>query len=176
MTFPGLDSSGPDADQFRREIQLACFRLAGEMYAVDIMRIKEIIRPQRLTIIPKAPAFIDGMINLRGMVIPIIDLRKRFGLSPIVSDRKTRIIICATSAKFVGLLVDEVVEVRRYLRHEVKPSPPFIQGKDAGLFLAVCQREPDLVMLIDLERMFTFDEMDDLNRIAGAEDPDPESL
>ncbi len=176
MTFPGLDSSGPAVDQFRREIQLACFRLAGEMYAVDIMRIKEIIRPQKLTIIPKAPAFIDGMINLRGMVIPIIDLRKRFGLPPVVADRKTRIIICATSGKFVGLLVDEVVEVRRYLRHEVKPSPPFIQGKDPGLFLAVCQREPDLVMLIDLERIFTIDEMEDLNRIAGAEKSGVQSL
>lgn len=167
MTFSGLNFSESGADKICRAIQLACFRLADEMYALDIMRIKEIIRPQKLTTVPKAPAFVDGMINLRGMVIPVVDLRKRFGLPPLSVDRKTRVIICAISAKFVGLMVDEVVEVRRYLRHEVKPSPNFIQEKEAGFFLAVCQREHDLVMLVDLERIFTVSEIGALTESSG---------
>ena len=69
--------AGENQEQ-RREIQLACFRVGEEMYALDIMRIKEIIRPQKLTPVPKAPRFIEGVINLRGAVIPVVDLRKRF--------------------------------------------------------------------------------------------------
>lgn len=159
MTFPGDSLPETDAGPLRQEIQLACFRLADALYAVDIMRIKEIIRPQKLTMVPNAPVCVEGMINLRGLVIPIVDLRKRFGLPPLAENRKTRVIICALAGKFVGLMVDEVVEVRRYARHEVKPAPKFIQGKTAGLFLAVCQRESDLVMLVDLERILTLDEI-----------------
>jgi len=148
-----------------QEIQLACFRLASEMYALDIMRIKEIIRPQKLTSVPKAPAFVEGMINLRGIVIPVIDLRKRFDLPPLPIDRKTRVIICAIFEKFVGLVVDEVTEVRRYLRHEVRPAPAFVKKKGAEFFMAVCQRESDLVMLIDIERLLSSDEIIDFKTI-----------
>jgi purine-binding chemotaxis protein CheW len=151
----------------RQEVQLACFRLADEMYAIDIMRIKEIIRPQKLTAVPKAPPFIDGMINLRGTVVPVIDLRKRFDLPPLPVDRKTRIVICAISEKFVGLIVDEVTEVRSYLRNEVRPAPEFVKGKGGEFFMAVCQRASDLVMLIDLERLLSSDEIIDFKKIAS---------
>jgi purine-binding chemotaxis protein CheW len=150
----------------RQEIQLACIRLASEMYALDIMRIKEIIRPQKLTSVPKAPPFVDGMINLRGLVIPVIDLRKRFDLPSAPRDRKSRIVICAIFEKFVGLMVDEVTEVRRYFRHEVRPAPEFVKGKGAEYFMAVCQRDSDLVMLIDLEKILSSDEIIDLKNIA----------
>jgi len=166
MSLMVLDHRDTSEAKERQEIQLACIRLASEMYALDIMRIKEIIRPQKLTSVPKAPAFIDGMINLRGTVIPVIDLRKRFDLPAIPIDRKTRIVICAIFEKFVGLMVDEVTEVRRYLRHEVRPAPEFVKGKGAEFFMAVCQRDSDLVMLIDLEKLLSFDEIIDLKKIA----------
>jgi purine-binding chemotaxis protein CheW len=164
MTLPVLGVRDPVVDMGRQEIQLACFKLAAEMYAVDIMRIKEIIRPQKLTTVPHAAAFVDGMINLRGTVIPVVDLRKRFGLPRADGDRRTRVIICAVTGKFVGLLVDEVTEVRQYLRREVRPTPEFVKGKGVDLFMAVCQRENDLVMLIDLEKLFTASEIQDLDK------------
>lgn len=166
MSLPVLSHSGASESKGLQEVQLACIRLESEMYALDIMRIKEIIRPQKLTSVPKAPAFVDGMINLRGIVIPVIDLRKRFDLPSIPIDRKTRIVICAIFDKFVGLMVDEVTEVRRYQRREVRPAPEFIKGKGAEFFLAVCQRESDLVMLIDLEKILSSDEIIDLENIA----------
>jgi purine-binding chemotaxis protein CheW len=166
MTLPTLTRRDPVEDQNRQEIQLACFRLAEERYAIDIMRIKEIIRPQKLTTVPQAPVFVDGMINLRGTVIPVIDLRKRFGLEPKDPDRRTRIIICAILNRFVGLMVEEVSEVRRYYRHEVKPPPEFIKGKESEFFLAVCQRENDLVMVIDLEKLFSSGEIIHLAQLA----------
>jgi purine-binding chemotaxis protein CheW len=164
VTLPVLGVRDPVVDTGRQEIQLACFKLAAEMYAVDIMRIKEIIRPQKLTTVPYAAAFVDGMINLRGTVIPIIDLRNRFGLPRAEVDRRTRIIICAVTGTFIGLLVDEVTDVRQYLRREVRPTPEFVKGKGADIFMAVCQRENDLVMLIDLEKLLTASEIQDLDK------------
>lgn len=149
----------------RNEVQLACFRIGPEMYALDILRIKEIIRPQRLTPVPKAPAFIEGVINLRGVVIPVVDLRKRFDQPNLGSDRKTRIIICALSGKIIGLMVDEVAEVRRYSRQEVQPAPKFLKGKGAEFFLGVCRRDDDLVMLLDLEKILSSEEKIDLEKI-----------
>ena len=153
------------SEELRQEIQLACFRIGTEMYALDILRIKEIIRPQRLTPIPKAPAFIEGVINLRGVVIPVVDLRKRFDQPKTESDRKTRVIICGLSGKILGLMVDEVSEVRRYSRQEIQAAPKFLKGKGAEFFLGVCRRDEDLVMLLDLERILSSDEKIDLEKI-----------
>jgi purine-binding chemotaxis protein CheW len=149
----------------RQEVQLACFRVGGELYALDIMGIREIIRPQKLTAIPKAPRFIEGVINLRGAVIPVADLRKRFDQSCSEESRKSRIIICSVSGRIVGLLVDEVLEVRRYSRHDVAPAPQFLKGPEAEFFLGVARRGDDLVMVLDLDRILSTDEQIALQRL-----------
>lgn len=154
-----------DPGELRQEVQLACFRIGAAMYALEIMRIKEIIRPQKLTPVPKAPPFIEGVINLRGAVIPIVDLRKRFDLPTAIVDRKTRVIICALSGKILGLVVDEVAEVRRYSRQEVQPSPHFLQGKEAQFFRGICRRDDDLVMVLNLEKILSSSEKIDLETI-----------
>ncbi len=142
----------------RQEVQLACFRVGGELYALDIMCIREIIRPQKLTVIPKAPRFIEGVINLRGAVIPVADLRKRFDQPCGEDTRKNRIIICSVGGRIVGLLVDEVLEVRRYGRQDVAPAPQFLKGPEAEFFLGVARRGEDLVMVLDLDRILSTDE------------------
>ena len=159
MNLPVQHSSGPAEGSGRQEIQLACFRVGGEMYALDIMKIKEIIRPQKLTPIPKAPSFIEGVINMRGAVIPVADLRKRFD-QPVAAgkERKHRIIICSLAGKIVGLLVDEVNEVRRYTRQEIAPAPEFMQGPEAEFFLGVARRDDEFIMLIDLEKILSSQE------------------
>jgi len=156
---------GDERDTGRQEIQLACFRIGTEFYALDIMRIKEIIRPQRLTAVPKAPAFIEGVINLRGAVVPVVDLRKRFDLPSTDLDRRTRVLICALAGKIIGLIVDEVAEVRRYTRKEIQPSPQFLKGRGSEFFLGVCRRDDQLVMLLDLERILSSAEKIDLEAI-----------
>lgn len=149
----------------RHDVQLACFRVGGGLYALDIMQIREIIRPQKLTVVPKAPRFIEGVINLRGAVIPVADLRKRFDHPCTSDDRKNRIIICSVSGRIVGLLVDEVLEVRRYGRQDVAPSPQFLKGPEAEFFLGVARRGDDLVMVVDLDRILTSDEKIELARM-----------
>ena len=138
-----------------QEIQVACFRLGQELYGLNIMQIKEIIRPQKLTPVPKAPPFIEGVINLRGLVIPVADMRKRFDQVVREEPRKNRILVCALSDRIVGLLVDEVMEVRRFTRKDVVPAPQFIKGPEADFFLGVARQEDRLIMLIDLARVLS---------------------
>lgn len=160
-----------EREEGRQEIQLACFRVGEVFYALDILRIREIIRPQRLTPIPKAPEFVEGVINLRGVVIPIVDLRKRFDLAKIENDRKTRVIICALVGRIIGLVVDEVAEVRRYTRQEIQPSPQYLKGRGAEFFLGVCRRDDDLVMVLDLEKILSSGEKIDLDQLSPAKGP-----
>ena len=157
--------TGTEGNEMRQEVQLACFRVGAELYALDIMRIKEIIRPQKLTPVPKAPSFIEGVINLRGAVIPVADMRKRFD-QPIDADtRKNRIVICALGRKNIGLLVDEVTEVKRFGRKEIAPSPQFIHGAQADYFLGVARRDDELIMLIDLEKVLSSEEKIELQKL-----------
>ncbi len=149
----------------RQEIQLACFRIGEEYYGLDILRIREVIRPQKLTPVPKAPEFVEGVINLRGAVIPVVDLRKRFGNAPTAGGKKNRVIICVLSGRILGLIVDEVAEVRRYSRQEVQPAPRFLKGRGAEFFLGVCRRGDDLVMIVDLERILSSNEKIDLQQV-----------
>lgn len=151
--LPSTDESG-----HRLEIQLACFKVGSEQYALDIMKIKEIIRPQKLTPIPKAPSFIEGVINLRGAVIPVADMRKRFDQPIGDENHKNRIVICTLAGKVIGLLVDEVTEVKRFGRSEISPAPEFIKGPQADYFLGVARRDEDLIMLVDLEKVLSTDE------------------
>ncbi|MDO3380047.1 chemotaxis protein CheW [Geoalkalibacter halelectricus] len=157
--------AGKDGVAGRREVQLACFRLGEEFYALDIMKIREIIKPQKLTPVPKAPAFVEGVINLRGAVIPIVDLRRRFGLVVVSEEKKARIIICSVSGKIVGLLVDEVTEVRNFTRDEVQPAPRFMQGRDTDYILGVSRVRGSLVVILDLEKILSGDEILKIEKI-----------
>lgn len=163
--IPSSGESEARSDAGRQEIQLACFRVGEVYYALDILRIREIVRPHKLTPIPKSPEFVEGVINLRGVVIPIVDLRKRFELGQFANDRKTRVIICALVGKVIGLIVDEVAEVRRYTRQEIQPPPQYLKGRGAELFIGVCRRDDDLVMVLDLERLLTTGEKLGLEQI-----------
>ncbi len=160
-----ISLAAPEEKELRQEVQLACFRVGQELYALDIMRIKEIIRPQKLTAIPKAPSFIEGVINLRGAVIPVADMRKRFDQPISEENRKNRIVICSLSGKIIGLLVDEVTEVKRYSRKEIAPAPQFIKGPQADYFLGVARRDDELVMLIDLEKVLSTNEKIELQKL-----------
>lgn len=167
MSHRVLPQSAGSADGERelQEIQLACFRVGEQMYALDIRRIKEIIRPPRLTPIPKAPPFIEGVFTLRNVVIPVLDLRKRFGLTVADGLRKERVLVCALFGKILGLRVDEVTEVRRYTRKEVYPSPYFLKGPGTEFFAGVCRYDDDLLMILDLEKVLSSREKLDLEKI-----------
>lgn len=141
----------------RQEVQLACFKVGAQSYALDIMRIKEIIRYQKLTPVPKAPQFIQGVTNLRGVVIPVCDLRTRFDQPHSEVSRDQRIVVCLLEGRMIGLLVDEVTEVALFHRNEVSPTPDYLKNGD-DFFHGVARRDSELTMIIDLEKLLSFGE------------------
>jgi purine-binding chemotaxis protein CheW len=148
-----------------KEIQVACFRLVDDLYAVDIMRIKEIIRPQKLTTLPRAPSFIDGVINLRGAVIPVVDLRKRFDMPERENGSATRLLIVRLSDQTLGLVVDDVTEVITVPVKDIKPPPTVSDGMIAEYLLGVCLAGEVLVMLLDIDRLLSNHEVSALESL-----------
>jgi purine-binding chemotaxis protein CheW len=149
------------------ETQLAVFKVAGEKYALDIMRIKEIQRFQAVTRIPKAPEFIEGVINLRGAVIPIVDMRKRLDLAITEPTKKTRIVIANVGGKIVGILVDEVKEVNRVNRSDIGAAPALARGIGSEYIVGVVKRKDELLLLLDFDRILTTEERVRIAEIKG---------
>lgn len=171
--FGQKDQLKTDEKVVRAEVKLAIFRVGAALYAIDILRIKEIIRPIKVTTVPNSPPLIEGVINLRGAVIPLIDLRKRFAVATIVDGRSTRIVICRAFRRLFALVVDEVVEVRSYVREELQPAPKFFQGQETDIFLGVAHRSDDLLMILDLERFLSLSRMTDFIPPPGVSDDHP---
>jgi purine-binding chemotaxis protein CheW len=122
-------------------VQLCTFRIGGEDYAVDILRVREIIRPRPVTPVPRAPASVEGVIRLRGEVVPVLDVRKRLGLAATPQTRRSRFLLVNVARKRIALVVDEVCEVLRLPRRELRPAPAL--GGDGGprFFLGACGGE-----------------------------------
>jgi purine-binding chemotaxis protein CheW len=149
------------------EIQIACFRLGEDLYAVDIMRIKEIIRPQKLTSLPKSPQFVEGVLNLRGTVIPVVDLRKRFDFASSLLDRNARLLIVTVGRQLLGLAVDDVTEVLTVNIRDIKPPPQVVNGVSAEYLVGVCLAKDSLIMLLNLDTILTDRESRELSALAA---------
>jgi purine-binding chemotaxis protein CheW len=150
-----------------QEIQVACFRLGVDLYAIDIMRIKEIIRPLKLTCLPRFPDFVEGIINLRGMVMPVIDLRKRFDLPESEITSNTRLLIVKLAGQVIALVVDEVAEVVAVSLKDIKPPPHLGEGVDAEYLLGVCLVKEEMIMLLNIDRLLSSHETIELGKIHG---------
>ncbi len=139
-------------------IQLVSFKVGEEEFGVDILKVQEINKMTVITRVPNAPDFVEGVINLRGRVIPIIDLRKRLGLPQIEHDKNTRIIVVEIANKTIGFIVDAVSEVLRISRDITEKPPALVAGIDADYITAVAKLEDRLLILLDLDKVLTKDE------------------
>ena|SRR5579859_4873292 len=140
------------------ERQLVVFQLGAELYGVEIARVHEIIRLQKVTRVPHAPSFVEGVINLRGKVIPVVDLRRRFGLPTADHTRATRIVVVEIGDQVVGLIVDGVSEVLRVNAATVEPPSPVVAGVDSEYLHGIAKLPEHLVILLDLDRVLARDE------------------
>jgi purine-binding chemotaxis protein CheW len=147
-------------------LQLVSFKIGGEEFGVDILQVQEINRMLDVTRVPNAPEFIDGVINLRGKVIPIINLRRRFGMERKERDKNTRIVVVELSGKVVGFVVDAVQEVLRVPRSVTEPPPSLVGGLKAEYITAVGKLEDRLLILLDLEKVLTQDQQRSLQAVA----------
>src|SRR5262245_36987287 len=135
-------------------IQLVGFRLDNEDYAIAITKIQEIILMKPITRIPQVPDFIEGLINLRGSVIPIVNLRRRFGLPPRELDDETRTIVVNVHDKTVGCIVDAVTQVMRINRDQVQPPPLSVMSVSHQYISGLARLEDRLLIILDIDRLF----------------------
>jgi len=135
-------------------LQLVSFHIGGEEFGLDILRVQEIIRIQALTRVPNSADFVDGVINLRGKVIPVIGLRKRFGLEELAHDKQTRIIVVEVKGNVLGFIVDSVSEVLRIPKDTVEP-PPRLGKVEREYVSGVGKLDNRLLILLDVDRLMS---------------------
>lgn len=139
-------------------LQLVTFNISEEEFGVDILKVQEIIRTMEITKVPRAPEFVEGVINLRGKVIPILDLRRRFGMQARPHDKQTRIIVIELGAMIVGFVVDGVSEVLRISASTVEPPPAVVSGLESEYISGVGKLEDRLLILLDLNKLLSTSE------------------
>jgi purine-binding chemotaxis protein CheW len=154
------------------QVQLVTFRVGGEEFGLDVFQVHEILRHVEPTPMPKAPAFVEGVLDVRGTLVPVVDLRKRFELLDVRYDDDTRIILVDFQGERLGLVVDEVSEVMRVAETAVSPPPQFVRGLAAEFIRGIVRMEGRLVVLLDLERILSSQERMQLlfSGLAGAAD------
>ncbi|MCE5313388.1 MAG: chemotaxis protein CheW [Armatimonadota bacterium] len=147
--------------------QLVVFGLADEYYGVDIGSVNTIIRMQEITAIPKVAQFVEGVINLRGTIIPVINLRKRFGLPMGELTKAARIVVVEAAGQMIGMTVDAVAETLRLPVDSIEPPSPVISSVDSDYLRGVGKQENRLVILLDLDKVLTAKEFEGIEKMTG---------
>ncbi len=151
--------------------QLISFEVGQEEYGLEILKVKEVIRIREITHLPGAPSFVRGIINLRGDVIPIIDLRDKFGLPEQEYTESTRVIVAAVEGRLVGMVVDAVSQVVRLPTDQVDPPPPIVGGLSAEFIKGVGKLGDRLIILLNLDRVLSSQEKRELERMESQQAP-----
>ena len=167
MSTQALVKAEDGAKQHDELIQLVSFMLADEEYGVEVLKVREIIRMPTITKMPNVPQHVEGIINLRGKVIPIISMRRRFGLVENDNSSQTRIIIMDVCGSLTGFVVDAVSEVIRIRSSEIQPPPTIAlsSGVSQEFITGVFNHAERLLIIMDIDRMFTEEERDTFGEI-----------
>ncbi len=143
-TISSEEASGPAVQEF------LCFKVARETYAISIMDIKEIIKPREVTEVPRVPAFVSGVLSLRGIIIPVFHMRHRLGLPPVGISGKERIVVVKKAAEYCGLLVDEVVQVVKIAVDGIEAPPAVLDGIDRDFVAGIGRYDGRMLILLNL--------------------------
>lgn len=168
-------TAGNRDDDKEQLIQMVGFKIGKEIFGVDILMVQEIIRSAPITYVPNSPDFVEGVINLRGSIIPVIDLRKRLNLETVnYEQEKDWILILDIGGRVTGFIVDSVTEVIKIQENSIDPPPDIlVAGLQSQYIRGVCEIENTLLILLDFNRILLIDEIKKLknvtnNEIAGA--------
>ncbi len=137
------------------EKQVVVFSLGSEAYGVPIGAVREIIRMQDITRVPRMPEFVEGVVNLRGKVIPVIDLRKRLGLGAAEKSKDNRIVVVDGGGEDIGMIVDMVTEVLRLPANSVEMVSGVISSTDSEYLMGIAKLESRLIILLDLRKVLS---------------------
>jgi purine-binding chemotaxis protein CheW len=152
------------ADEAER--QLVVFDLAGEAYGVNIGTVREIIRMQSITHVPETPEYVEGVINLRGRVIPVVDLRRRFGLRASEHTVESRIVVVDITGNDIGVIVDAVTEVLRVAGSAIETASALIASEDSYYMDGIAKIGDRLLILLDLDRVLQANEDTSIRTVA----------
>lgn len=152
------------------ENQIVVFELSGEQYGVNIAEVDSIIKMQAITKLPHAPSFAEGVTRLRDRVLPVIDLRKRFGLPAREANRDSRIIIAGEDGSETGMIVDSVSEVLTIPEQAVESVPAITTTVDSSFITGIGKLDGRLIILLDLKRVLTVDEQAEVKALATGEE------
>lgn len=141
------ESSGPAVQEF------LCFRVANEAYAINIMDIKEIIKPREVTEVPRVPDFVSGVLSLRGIIIPVFHMRHRLGLPTAGASGKERIVVVKKGEDYCGLLVDEVIQVVKIAAEGIEQPPAVLDGIDRDFVGGIGRHGGQMLILLNLEKV-----------------------
>jgi purine-binding chemotaxis protein CheW len=150
----GSSPSATAESQTLEEIQLIVFCLANEEYAVDIGAVREIVRLQPITKVPRAAAYVEGLTNLRGRVVPVVDLRRRFDLPTVEDVTNNRIVIVDIDGEDIGVIVDSVTEVLRVPSDCLEPPSSIVASVDSKYLTGIAKLPSRLIILLELARVF----------------------
>ena len=138
--------------------QLVTFRLGDDFFAADIYSVERVLRYHPPTTIPSVPEWVDGVIEYRGRIIPVIDLRLRFGLERSTPGPESRILVFSVGNDWIGAIVDAVLEVASPTADQLSPPPPLFRGLSAEFLRGVVRRNDRLVVFLEVTRLLTTDE------------------
>ncbi|MBU3845065.1 MAG: chemotaxis protein CheW [Candidatus Anaerobiospirillum pullicola] len=157
----------PDGSKKDEVLRWVTFQLDKEMYGVNVMQVREVLRYSDIAPVPGAPAYVLGIINLRGNVVSVIDTRMRFGLPPAEVTDNTRIMIIESERQTVGILVDSVAEVVDLNTKDIDDTPNVGTEESAKFICGVCNRGDDLLILIDLYKLLSEEEWQDIANLSN---------
>lgn len=136
-------------------LQYVTFRLDDETYGIDVMQIQEVLRYTEIAPVPGAPDYVLGIINLRGNVVTVIDTRRRFGLADAEVTDSTRIVVMESDSQVMGILVDSVAEVVYLKASDIETAPNVGNEESARFIQGVCNRNGELIILVEFEKMLS---------------------
>lgn len=145
-------------------LQWVTFKLDSETYGINVMQVQEVLRHTEIAPVPGAPAYVLGIINLRGNVVTVIDTRSRFGLAGGEVTDNTRIVIIESEKQVIGIMVDSVAEVVYLKVSEIDVAPNVGNDESAKFIQGVSNRDGELLILVDLNKLLTDDEWDELKQ------------
>jgi len=154
-----------DRKDIVEEIKVIVFRLKDEEYGVEVNQVKSIERLEHITRVPRTPNFVKGVINLRGVVTPIVDLRRRFGIEETAYNETTRVIIVAVGESEVGLIVDSANDVIDIPINAIEPPPEVVGGIEAVYLRGVAKLDRRLLILLNLDKVLNTEELKQLENI-----------
>jgi purine-binding chemotaxis protein CheW len=142
-----------------KELQIVGFRIGRETFGLPISLVHEIVRPPEITNVPHAPEYVEGVMNLRGRIVPVLDLRRRFGGAALEISRKNRVLVVEVESRAVGLIVDSATEVLKISDAQIEPPPNVLTDAATSYVTGVAKHQGRLIILVDLRRILQSGEL-----------------